>query len=483
MSSNNGVDAQRAGLESALRHGEGRFNPFVAARAKEDLARADERLAFGANHTVVALVGGTGSGKSTLFNALSGLEFADAGELRPTTERAAACTWGSDATEMLDFLGVSESRRIRKYSELTDEEPEFEGLVLLDLPDHDSISVTHSVQVSELIPLIDLLIWVVDPQKYADQALHEGYLRELKRRSASMLVVLNQVDTIPESGQDVIVSDLRALLERDGLSDVQVVAASALAETGLEPIRERIAEAVAGVSSTARTVSADLAGIADRLRPFVGDREPTVDEAAQRPVARKLAAASGIPAVTQSIREAGASARGQVLAKPEQPANATVTALRDSWVDHVKMGLPDAWAQEVADAVSEPERLRRASADAIGKVSLPSSSSSGGTGLMLLAVILVLAGLVCCVVGWPASGWIGRVVFLVAGVALGAWAWSAAKNLRINQAKSSASEYEDAVGAQLMGVVKTHLAEPVSSVLSSHRAVREGLDEARRVHN
>ncbi len=43
------------------------------------LKRAGERLRLSSNHTVVALAGGTGSGKSTLFNALSGATFSPPG--------------------------------------------------------------------------------------------------------------------------------------------------------------------------------------------------------------------------------------------------------------------------------------------------------------------------------------------------------------------------------------------------------------------
>src|SRR5262249_26073393 len=58
------------------------------------LRRAGERLRLSANHTVVALAGGTGSGKSSLFNALAGASFSPLGVTRPTTRHAHACVWG-----------------------------------------------------------------------------------------------------------------------------------------------------------------------------------------------------------------------------------------------------------------------------------------------------------------------------------------------------------------------------------------------------
>ena len=58
------------------------------------------------------------------------------------------------------------------------------GLVLLDLPDHDSTVLEHQHEVDRLVDLVDLLVWVVDPQKYADEALHENYLRRLSGHAA-----------------------------------------------------------------------------------------------------------------------------------------------------------------------------------------------------------------------------------------------------------------------------------------------------------
>ena len=90
---------------------------------------------------VVALLGASGSGKSSLFNALTQLNFADVGARRPTTSRAAACSWGDDAGPLLDFLGVSSERRIRRDSILDGEDRgSRSGLVLLDVPGYDSVT-------------------------------------------------------------------------------------------------------------------------------------------------------------------------------------------------------------------------------------------------------------------------------------------------------------------------------------------------------
>ncbi len=64
-----------------------------------------------------------------------------------------------------------------------------DGLVLLDLPDHDSTELSHRLEVDRLVQLVDVLVWVVDPQKYADAALHDRYLKPLAGYADVMIVV------------------------------------------------------------------------------------------------------------------------------------------------------------------------------------------------------------------------------------------------------------------------------------------------------
>ena len=76
-----GADA----LESALAAGGAELPSEPAERARVAVRKIRERSALVGGHTVVALAGATGSGKSTLFNALVGSEVATVGARRPTT--------------------------------------------------------------------------------------------------------------------------------------------------------------------------------------------------------------------------------------------------------------------------------------------------------------------------------------------------------------------------------------------------------------
>src|SRR5699024_4043673 len=222
-----------------------------------------------------------GSGKSSMFNALTRLNFADVGVIRPTTSQASACTWHTNADPLLDFLGVHPERRISRESALTgDDEAEFSGLVLLDLPDHDSINPENAALVDRLLPMIDLLIWVVDPQKYADNVLHEKYLQELTDRHEAMLVVVNQIDTVPDSGLDQIRNDVHRLLVEDDLKDVPVILASAKTGHGLGIIRDHVAEMSAGESVAARTARNELRAVSRRVQESLAPETPELPQTA-----------------------------------------------------------------------------------------------------------------------------------------------------------------------------------------------------------
>ena len=99
------------------------------------------------------------------------------------------------------------------------------GLILLDLPDFDSTRASNREVVQRMVGMVDVLVWVLDPQKYADAAVHNDFLSRLASHGAVTLVVLNQVDRLPERDVQPVLESLRSILARDGLAKVQVVAA------------------------------------------------------------------------------------------------------------------------------------------------------------------------------------------------------------------------------------------------------------------
>ena len=95
------IGARIEGLSAATEAARGRLADEVVDDAHEVAERAAGRLRLSAEHTVVAIAGATGSGKSSTFNALTGLDIAAVGVRRPTTSWATACVFGKEGAEEL----------------------------------------------------------------------------------------------------------------------------------------------------------------------------------------------------------------------------------------------------------------------------------------------------------------------------------------------------------------------------------------------
>ncbi|KQY44510.1 GTPase [Cellulomonas sp. Root137] len=465
-------------LDRALAVGGARLAPSVVARVVATVDSVRERLELGVDHTVVALVGGTGSGKSSLFNAICGLDFADVGVRRPTTSEITACVWGDEGGPLLDWLGVVPDRRIERESLLDGEsEAPLRGLVLLDLPDHDSIAPEHREVVDRLLPQADLLAWVVDPQKYADDALHSGYLRRLVGHESSMVVVLNQVDTVPPDVRPELVADVEHLLVDDGLTGVPVREASARTGEGVNVLRELLATVVGSRSLAARRASAELNDAAALLAAEVAAREPAPAALSVTDVVDRLSAAIGLPAVASGV---GSAVRGRASTTPGFGAvqEDAVGLARSSWLDAVTPGLPRRWGQDVASRVASTTEMRLAVTDALTQLTLSSRRSSLALGLTVAAVLLggaaVLVGSIAVgslIGAGEPSAW-AAVVAVVLVVACVVAAVGAGAARRAAARRRSARVLQDGRAA-LENVARARLAVPTETVLSEHRTVRE----------
>jgi GTP-binding protein EngB required for normal cell division len=237
------------------------------------LDRAGERLRLSDQHTVVALAGGTGSGKSSLFNRLAGANLSAVGVTRPVTRHPHACVWGAHGSgPLLDWLGVPRRFQYSRSSALDRAEDVLNGLVLVDLPDHDSVASGASGQVEKLVGMTDLMVWVLDPQKYADAAVHQRYLVPLAGHSGVIAVVLNQSDLLTETQIEECGVDLRRLLDSEGLQNAPLLVTSAHTGTGLDQLRTMLGNAVSQRRATGVRISADLDGIAEEFLPYAREQ-------------------------------------------------------------------------------------------------------------------------------------------------------------------------------------------------------------------
>lgn len=268
--------------------------------------RAGTRLSLSRDHTVVALAGATGSGKSSLFNALARLELSPVGVRRPTTGVTHACVWGPlhGGSRLLDWIGVLPRHRFVRESALDgDDESALHGLILLDLPDFDSVQRTHRLEVDRLLGLVDLVVWVVDPQKYADRVIHSSYLREFHRHRDVTLVVLNQADRLPPAELPRVLADLRRLLDADQLTGVPLLATTATEQAGIAGLREALERTVTERQAALRRLAGDVDGVVAGLADLVGRDQPSAgpDAAVVRELNRALAGAAGVPAVAEAV--------------------------------------------------------------------------------------------------------------------------------------------------------------------------------------
>ncbi len=320
----------------STRTGSDGFSQELLAEAEVLLRRSGERMRMSASHTVVALAGGTGSGKSSLFNALAGANFSPAGVMRPTTKHSHACVWGMEgAAPLLDWLSVQRRHRYARASALDEGEASLTGLLLLDLPDHDSVVTGSAALVDRLVKLVDMLVWVLDPLKYADAAVHRRYLVPLAGHAAVTLVVLNQVDTLaPDQAADCA-ADLRRLLDAEGLTETPVLVTSALTGAGLDELRLSLSSVVAARRAAVDRITADIDALLERFAAYAGDPVPgwqPPEPAAAKPSASPAAESALSSPLNRAPWERADGEGHQGTAAPKDPERA-LAASDPAWLD------------------------------------------------------------------------------------------------------------------------------------------------------
>ncbi|KGN39207.1 ABC transporter [Knoellia subterranea KCTC 19937] len=298
------LTAASGALESALESGGSELPEAPVARARTLVTKVAERTALVGGHTVVALAGATGSGKSSLFNTLVGADVATVGARRPTTSTPTAGVWGDEeAGPLLDWLGVTARHHVTQEGGSAREGTvgSLDGLVLLDLPDFDSRESSNRAEAERVLELVDVFVWVTDPQKYADARLHDDYVAALATHDAVTLVVLNQVDRLPEDDVQRCVEDLQRLMARDGLRKATVIPTSVRTGRGLDVLGQRLSNAVAGANAARTRLAADVRQSAAALRPAVADTEPTIKASGEGDLVDALARAAGVPTVVRAV--------------------------------------------------------------------------------------------------------------------------------------------------------------------------------------
>ena len=360
-----------ASLKDAISYGEGRVPETVLLDAAETLERLSQRRELSTEHTVIGFFGATGSGKSTLFNAIAGQNIALSAPTRPTTSTVQAAIWEAEGSEeLLDWLGIdkrvypqtqalaaegeaSDGNGAGKHNKaggaaapnaVTEPAPGLfnrirravggrgemrtrtGGLILLDMPDFDSVTTTNRDLAARMMRYVDVLVWVVDPQKYADAVIHRDFMVPLAASGAQALCVLNQADKLAPAEVPAVLASLTRLLQAEGTEAhllAPPIAVSARTGEGVDVLRDLLAQVAAAKSLSLQRTDAQLHATASQLRTYAGGEGTVLAGAYALEAEQKLVKAcytssqaeQVLEAATASYRRAAGQHTGWILTR------------------------------------------------------------------------------------------------------------------------------------------------------------------------
>ena len=355
-----------ASLKEAISYGEGRVPETVLLDAAETLERLSQRRELSTEHTVIGFFGATGSGKSTLFNAIAGQNIALSAPTRPTTSTVQAAIWEAEGSEeLLDWLGID--KRVYPQTQALAAEGEADGnnkaaggaaapnavtepapglfnrirravggrgemrtrtggLILLDMPDFDSVTTTNRDLAARMMRYVDVLVWVVDPQKYADAVIHRDFMVPLAASGAQALCVLNQADKLAPAEVPAVLASLTRLLQAEGTEAhllAAPIAVSARTGEGVDVLRDLLAQVAAAKSLSLQRTDAQLHATASQLRTYAGGEGAVLAGAYALDAEQKLVTAcytssqaeQVLQAATASYRRAAGQHTGWILTR------------------------------------------------------------------------------------------------------------------------------------------------------------------------
>lgn len=160
---------------------------------------------------IVVVAGSTGTGKSTIVNALVNEPVSKSGIIRPTTTEPLLVAHPEDI-ELLAKSPIVKSVRVVSSVILP------RGVALLDAPDLNSVREENQTVAKKLLEGADLWLFVTTAQRYGD-ALPWKTLTSAVKRGTSVAMILNRV---PDKTRNAVESDLRKRLANNGLGDAEL---------------------------------------------------------------------------------------------------------------------------------------------------------------------------------------------------------------------------------------------------------------------
>ena len=288
------------------------------------------RLRESGSPVLVALVGSTGAGKSTLVNSIVGAQVSMTGIRRPTTNSPVLACHPDDVDWFAENVFLPTVPRVRQEGlarsgrdgllVLAANEGMPKGVALLDTPDIDSVVAEHREFAHQFLDASDLWLFMTSASRYADAAVWD-LLKHARDRGAALGIVLSRVN---EPSAAELVDHFAAMLEANGLSRNQrfliletVLTDGKLPAEASGPIREWLTEAAQSDRRVA-VLTQTMSGVLDTFPTRVPALAAQVEaQAALRDELIAAVAAAHRVALTEieTSTADGSLMRGEVLAR------------------------------------------------------------------------------------------------------------------------------------------------------------------------
>jgi energy-coupling factor transporter ATP-binding protein EcfA2 len=231
---------------------------------------------------LVALVGSTGAGKSTLVNSIVGTQVSLTGVRRPTTNSPVLACHPDDIHWFAENMFLPTLPRVRQEGlarpgrdgllVLAASEGMTRGIALLDTPDIDSVVRAHYDFAYQFLDASDLWLFMTSASRYADAPVWE-LLQHARDRGAALGVVLSRV---PPSHRAELVGHFNAMLDANG---VQAENRFVIPETGIvdgvlpddifQPIRDWLNETAQHSDRRVAVLGKTMSGMLDTFKTRV----------------------------------------------------------------------------------------------------------------------------------------------------------------------------------------------------------------------
>jgi energy-coupling factor transporter ATP-binding protein EcfA2 len=282
---------------------------------------------------LVALVGSTGAGKSTLVNSIVGVPVSATGVRRPTTNSPVLACHPDDIDWFAENNFLPTLPRVRQEGlarpgrdgllvlAASDGMPR--GIALLDTPDIDSVVQAHHEFAYQFLDASDLWLFMTSASRYADGPVWE-VLQHARERKASLGVVLSRV---PQTYRSELTGHFSAMLDANGISAENrfVIEQTPLIDGMLpadayQPIRDWLTETATQSDRRVAVLSQTMSGVLDtfktRVPAMAGHVEAQVVLRTELRRAVETAYQSAFDEAGVALKD-GTLLRGEVLARWE----------------------------------------------------------------------------------------------------------------------------------------------------------------------